>query len=381
MLKFGIDRIEEYKNLFEGRIAFATAPGARTRDYGSPIEKLMKFCDLLLLLGPEHGVRGDKAEAVYFGNAADDITGLPTYSLYNQKSLRIDPELFRFFDCLVYDIQDVGCRYYTFISTLKYLLEDCAAAGKRVIILDRPNPLGSGCRGIITEPGMENFVACYSIPVQYGLTCGELALMIDREEKLGCDLHVIPCEGLTGNMMFPDWKRAWVMTSPGIPTFETAVLYPGTCLIEGTNCSEGRGTSAPFSIIGAPFIRSEELSGMFNDLGLPGVISTPVWFTPNDSKYKGQNCGGIHLHVTSCRRIRAFDLGILLLDLLRKQYPDDFKYLAPYAHDSAPHIINLVGSRIFEGIWDAYELIRRGQEESRKFYYRAEPYRLYERKG
>ena len=377
MLKFGIDRIEEYRSLFEGRIALVTSPGACTADYGSPIDKLMSFCDLRLLLGPEHGVRGDKAEAVYFDNAVDTVTGIPMVSLYTPKSLRIDPEVFESFDTLVYDVQDVGCRYYTFISTLKYLIEDCAAAGKRVIIPDRPNPLGGRCSGTVVKPGMENFVACYSIPVQYGLTCGEFARMVNDEEKYGCDLHVIPCSGLTREMMFPDWKRTWVMTSPGIPTFDTAALYPGTCLIEGTNCSEGRGTSAPFSIIGAPFIRAEELSDAFNRLELPGVLATPVWFTPHASKHRDVNCGGIHLHVMDPRAIRAFDLGIRLLDLLRTHYPRDFEYLAPYAHDSAPHICNLMGDRVFESDWDADELIRQGAEESAAFTVRSGPYRLY----
>lgn len=378
MLKFGIDRIEEFKYLFDGRVAFVTAPGARTYDYRSPIESLQNFFDLRLLLGPEHGVRGDKAEAVYFNDEVDHETGLPTASLYSQKSKRIDPKLFDSFDSLVYDIQDIGCRYYTFISTLKYLIEDCARAGKRVIVLDRSNPLGSRCFGTVTEPGMENFVACYSIPVQYGLTCGEFARMINAEEQLGCDLHVIPCEGLTREMMFPDWKRAWVMTSPGIPTFETVLLYPGTCLLEGTNISEGRGTSAPFSIIGAPFIQGEKLSEAFNQMGLPGVVSTPIWFTPSVSKFKGENCGGIHIHVTDPAALRAFDIGIRLLDLLRKLYPETFEYLAPYAHDSAPHISNLMGNHAFESGWDAEIMIREGYEESAAFMKRAEPYRLYQ---
>lgn len=378
MLKFGIDRIEEFKDLFGERVAFVTAPGARTVDYRSPIEKLKNFCDLRLLLGPEHGVRGDKAEAVYFNDEVDIESGLPTASLYSKKSKRIDPKLFDSFDCLVYDIQDVGCRYYTFISTLKYLCEDCSAAGKHLIVLDRPNPLGSRCFGTITEPGMENFVACYSIPVQYGLTPGEFALMIYEEEKLEGDMHVIPCDGLTREMMFPDWKRAWVMTSPGIPTFETVLLYPGTCLLEGTNISEGRGTSAPFSILGAPFIQGEKLSEAFNQLGLPGVIATPIWFTPSVSKFKGENCGGIHIHVTDPTALRAFDMGIRLLDLLRTLYPKTFEYLAPYAHDSAPHISNLMGNHAFESDWDADSLIRKGYEESAVFQNRAEPYRLYQ---
>ena len=377
MLKFGIDRIEEYRDLFDGRIAFVTAPGSRTFDYRSPIEKLQNFCDLRLLLGPEHGVRGDKADAVFIEDGIDSETGLPTASLYSQNSQRIDPRLFDSFDCLVYDIQDVGCRYYTFISTLKYLIEDCAQVGKRVIVLDRPNPLGSRCFGNIVKPGMENFVACYSIPVQYGLTCGEFARMINTEEGLGCDLHVIPCEGLTREMTFPDWKRAWVMTSPAIPTFETVLLYPGTCLIEGTNCSEGRGTAAPFSIVGAPFIQGEQLSEAFNQLELPGVVSTPIWFTPTTSKFAHENCGGIHIHVTDAEALRAFDMGIRLLDLLRTLYPESFEYLAPYAHDSAPHISNLLGSHDIESDWDADELIQKAEEDCRSFTQRAEPFRWY----
>ncbi len=377
MLEFGIDRIEKYRDLFAGRIALVTAPGARTFDYGAPIEKLMNFCDLRLLLGPEHGVRGDKAEALYFDDALDEITGLPTVSLYNQKSKRIDPKYFDSFDTLVYDIQDVGCRYYTFISTLKYLLEDCAKAGKRVIVLDRPNPLGSRCYGDTVQPGMENFVACYPIPVQYGLTCGEFAVMVNREENLNCDLHVVTCEGLTRGMMFPDWNRVWVMTSPAVPSFETVLLYPGTCLFEGTNISEGRGTSAPFSIIGAPFIHAEKLNAAFNDFNLPGVISTPIWFTPSCSKFEGENCGGIHIHVRDYRKVNAFELGIRLLDLLRTLYPQDFYYLAPYADGFAPHISNLSGHRDFETDWDADELVRRAEAESARFAVRAEAYRLY----
>ncbi len=377
MLRFGIDRIGEFPELFEGRAALVTAPGARTFDYGSPIDKLNGFCDLRLLLGPEHGVRGDKAEAVYFNDEADAVTGIPTVSLYNRNSLRIDPKHFDAFDLLIYDVQDVGCRYYTFISTLKYLLEDCAAAGKRVVVLDRPDPLGGRCCGDTVQPGMENFVACYPVPVQYGLTCGEFALMVNAEEKLDCDLHVVPCAGLTRAMTFPDWDRAWVMTSPGIPTFDTVVLYPGTCLIEGTNLSEGRGTSAPFSIIGAPFIEAESLSAAFNRLGMPGLVSTPIWFTPSASKFCGQNCGGIHIHVLDHSVVNAFEMGIRLLDLLRTLYPHDFEYLAPYAYDSAPHISNLSGHRDFESDWDAETLIRRGAQASRAFTERAEPYRLY----
>ena len=380
MVFFGVDRAAEFAALFRGRVALLTGPSGRTTDNRSTVEVLQRCCDLRLLLAPEHGIRGDKAAGALFEDEIDGESGLPVRSLYTKASKRLSRETLDKFDTLVYDIADVGCWYYTFLSSLRYCIEDCAAAGKRLVVLDRPNPLGDRVEGGILREEAASFVGCYPIPVCYGLTCGELAQMMNGELQVGCDLHVVPCGGLTRGMTFRDWGHYWVMPSLGIPRFETALLYPGTCLIEGTNCSEGRGTADPFAIIGAPYIRAEELSGAFNALGCPGVTATPVYFTPTASKHQGVLCGGIHLHITSEKALESVKLGVRLLDLLRRLYPADFAFLPPVRQDGKIFLSLLAGHRDFEDpAWDPEALLNRYDRESREFRLRKAPYEIYKK--
>ena len=214
----------------------------------------------------------------------------------------------------------------------------------------------------------------HTIPVCYGLTCGEVAGMMNEELEIGCDLHVVPCDGLTREMDFRDWGHYWTMTSPNIPRYETVLLYPGTCLIEGTNLSEGRGTADPFAIIGAPYIRAEEFSRAFNLLNCPGVVATPVYFTPYTSKHQGSLCGGIHLHVTDEKALRPTEMGVRLLALLRRMYPEDFRLL----EGEIPFISSLAGHRDFENPdWDEAEIIHRNSRESEAFRLRKARYEIY----
>lgn len=378
MLKFGIDRIGEFAELFAGRIALITATSGRSSDNISSIDLLRRRFDLRLLLAPEHGVRGDMPAGALFDGGTDRISGLPMMSMYSRASKRLPCAALDKFDTLVYDIQDVGCRYYTFISTLKTALEDCAANGKRLIVLDRPDPLGTAIEGCTLRRGTESFVGCYDIPVRYGMSCGELAMMLNAEEGLGCDLHVIPCEGLDRGMSFPDWGKPWVMPSLAMPRYETALLYPGTCLIEGTNCSEGRGTADPFAIIGAPFADAETLSRRFNALELPGAAATPIYFTPTASKHCGELCGGMHLHITDAQSLRPFEVGVRLLELLRELYPEEFAFLPPVREDGKPFISLLAGHRDFERPdWSADGIIARAEADSAEFARRCEKYRIY----
>lgn len=378
MVLCGADRVAEFKELFTGRVALLTGPSGRTRSNLSTIAVLKDCCDLRLLLAPEHGVRGDKAAGALFPDEIDRESGLQVRSLYSGDSKRLSRETLDKFDTLVYDIADVGCRYYTFVSTLRYCLEDCAAAGKRLVVLDRPNPLGDWVEGGLLQEACASFVGSYPIPVCYGLTCGELANMINEEEKARCDLHIVPCEGLTRKMNFRHWEHYWVMPSPGIPRYETALLYPGTCLIEGTNCSEGRGTADPFAIIGAPYIRAEEFTREFNALNCPGVTATPVFFTPTASKHQGVLCGGIHLHIVEEYLLEPVKLGVRLLDLLRRMYPDDFRFLAPQREGERPFISLLAGHREFEDPgWDAEALLTRYARESDTFRWRKASYEIY----
>lgn len=378
MVLFGVDRVAEHRQLFVGRTALLTGPSGRTSGNRPTVEVLRDCCDLRLLLAPEHGVRGDKAAGALFSDEVDEETGLPVRSLYTKTSKRLSPETLELFDTLVYDMADVGCRYYTFLSSLRYCIEDCAAAGKRLVVLDRPNPLGDRVEGGLLRPETGSFVGGYSIPVCYGLTCGELADMINRELGCGCDLKMVPCGGLTREMTFRDWGHYWVMPSLGIPRFETALLYPGTCLIEGTNLSEGRGTADPFAILGAPFIRAEQFSREFNDLGCPGVEATPVYFTPTTSKHQGSLCGGIHLHITHEKQLQPVELGVRLLDLLRRMYPGDFQFLPPVRQDGKPFVSLLAGHRDFEDPnWQAQAILERYRQESREFRQRRKPYEYY----
>ena len=378
MVLFGVDRVAEFSHLFSGRVALLTTPSGRTSDNRSTIEVLKECCDLQLLLAPEHGVRGDKPAGALFQDEIDEESGLLVRSLYTKESKRLSQETLAKFDTLVYDIADVGCRYYTFISTLRYCIEDCAAAGKRLVVLDRPNPLGEWVEGGLLREETSSFVGCYPIPVCYGLSCGELAGMMNGELKAGCDLHVVPCKNLTRKMLFCDWEHYWVMPSLGIPRYETAVLYPGTCLIEGTNLSEGRGTADPFAIIGAPFIRAEAFAKAFNELMCPGVVATPTYFTPNTSKHQGALCGGIHLHITDIYQLEPVKMGVKLLDLVRRMYPDDFKFLDPFREGGKPFISLLAGHRDFEDPnWDAEKILRRYQAESDTFRWRKAPYEIY----
>ena len=378
MVQYGADRVPEYRHLFEGRVALLTGPSGRTGDNRPTIDVLKENCNLCLLLAPEHGVRGDKAAGALFEDEIDRESGLTVRSLYTKTSKRLSPETLALFDTLVYDLADVGCRYYTFLTTLRYCIEDCAAAGKRLVVLDRPNPLGDRVEGGLLRPETQSFVGGYPMPVCYGLTCGELAEMMNEELGCRCDLQIVPCGGLTRQMTFRDWGHCWVMPSLGIPRYETALLYPGTCLIEGTNLSEGRGTADPFGIIGAPFIQAEEFCRAFNALGLPGVEATPVYFNPTTSKHQGSLCGGIQLHIMDEKAIQPVALGVRLLDLVRRMYPDDFAFLPPVRQDGKPFISLLAGHRKFENPnWNADEILARYEAESRAFRARKAPYERY----
>lgn len=378
MVLFGADRVGEFGRLFEGRVALLTGPSGRTGGNVPTIDVLRQCCDLRLLLAPEHGVRGDKAAGALFADEVDPESGLTVRSLYTKTSKRLSVQTLALFDTLVYDMADVGCRYYTFLSTLRFCIEDCAAAGKRLVVLDRPNPLGDRVEGGLLRRETESFVGGYEMPVCYGLTCGELAEMMNAELNCRCDLHIVPCGGLTREMTFRDWGHCWVAPSLGIPRFETALLYPGTCLIEGTNLSEGRGTADPFAILGAPFIRAEGFCRAFNELGCPGVEATPVYFNPTASKHQGELCGGIHLHITDEKAVQPVALGVRLLDLLRRMYPADFRFLDPVRQDGKPFISLLAGHREFENpSWNAEEILSRYASESQAFRLRKAAYERY----
>ncbi|MEK0312341.1 exo-beta-N-acetylmuramidase NamZ family protein [Cohnella sp. 56] len=367
----GVDTLAsgKYDGLLQGkRLGLITAPTGLTLGFESTIQRLHDRYRLAALFSPEHGVRGDQPAGGSVDTYTDERTGVPVYSLYRKDSKRLTPEMLEQVDAVVYDIQDVGVRYYTFIYTMLYALEDCAKAGKPFIVLDRIAPLdGVTVEGNVLKDGYRSFVGGYPLAVRYGLTAGEVATMANAQQGWGAELHVVRCEGWERELLYPDTGRLWIHPSLGIPRFETALLYGGTCLFEGTNLSEGRGTTFPFEMIGAPFVDAERLSDEMNGLGLPGVRFRPAYFKPSFSKHEGELCRGVQLHVTDARAVRPLDTGVFLLQTIKRNY-EAFAFLPTLREGSRPFIDLLGGDTVYrdEG-WDAPALLARFREESAAF--------------
>jgi uncharacterized protein YbbC (DUF1343 family) len=281
------------------------------------------------LFGPEHGIWADAQDLVEVGDSRDPATRLPVTSLYGPNRRPTD-EMLRGVDALVFDVQDVGSRYYTFIYTMLHCLEACAEHGRRLVVLDRPNPLGgTALDGNVLHVGFESFVGLHTLPVRHGMTVGELALLFSEERGLDADLHVVRMHGWRRDMDFEDTGLPWVLPSPNMPTVDTAYVYPGGCLIEGTNLSEGRGTTRPFELVGAPWLDPWKLARDLEREELPGVVFRPVFFTPTFQKHGGKLCGGVQVHVTDRRRFPAFLAYLLLVHHARRQDPSAFAWRQP----------------------------------------------------
>lgn len=379
MILNGIDRIDSCSHLFRGkRIGLITAPTGLTESFVPTIQVLHEQFGLAALFSPEHGVRGDRDAGGVVDTYTDPGTGVPVYSLYRQDSKRMTPEMLDAVDIVVYDIQDVGVRYYTFIYTMLYALEDCAKADKEFVVLDRVNPLGGlTVEGNILREGYRSFVGNYPLAVRYGLTAGEVATMANEQSGWKAKLHVVRCEGWERRMHFPETNRIWVHPSMGIPSYETALLYTGTCLFEGTNLSEGRGTTFPFHMIGAPFIEPQLLENEMNGKRLPGIRFRSVYFKPTTSKFAGELCGGVQLYVTDAKAVRPLEAGLELLYTLKRNY-EAFAFLPPLKEGSRPFIDLLCGDSLYRDEKDSLpELLERFREESGRFSAMKREYHLY----
>lgn len=379
MIRNGIDRIQEEAHLFKGkRLGLITSPTGLNHNFISTIQILHENYNLVALFSPEHGVRGDLAAGAMVDTYLDPITGVPVHSLYRKDSKRLTSEMLDEIDMVVYDIQDVGARYYTFIYTMLYALEDCAKAGKEIVVLDRINPLdGITVEGNILKDGYQSFVGNYPLAVRYGLTAGEIARMANEQMNWNGKLHVVACEGWDRSMLFTDTGRPWIMPSMGLPRFDSALLYPGTCLFEGTNLSEGRGTTAPFEMIGAPYIEAEKLADEMNGQQLPGVVFRPVYFKPTFSKFQGELCHGVQLHITDQRALRPFETGVSLMYTMKRNF-DKFSFLPPLKEGSRPFIDLLGGDCVYRDEQvDVPKLLEQFREESREFSLMKQEFHLY----
>jgi uncharacterized protein YbbC (DUF1343 family) len=299
-----------------------------------------KRINLTALFGPQHGIRGETQDnMIEWQTFRDSRTGLAAYSLYGE-TRKPSPEMLDGLDAVVFDVQDVGTRVYTFIYTMALAMEAAKERGKRFIVLDRPNPInGVQIEGNIHEPGFRSFVGMYPIPMRHGMTVAELAGMFNREFGINCDLEVVKMEGWRRAMWFDETRLPWVLPSPNIPTPETTVVYPGAVMFEGTNLSEGRGTTRPFEIVGAPFIEPHRLVERLRRFELPGAVFRPAHFEPTFQKFKGELCGGLQLHVTDRERFKPVITAVAILSAIREIYPDDLSWNQPpyeYVHDKLP---------------------------------------------
>ena len=320
------DRLESLKGK---RVALLTNQTGVDRKGVSNVDLLRAHpaINLVALFSPEHGVRGAAQAGEKVASGIDPKSGLPGHSLYGETKMPT-AKMMQGIDIVLVDLQDVGTRFYTYASTLLYMLRAAETSGSEVIVLDRPNPQGGMMiEGPVLEPAFASFVGSYAVPVRHGMTFGELAQMFVGEDRLRTRLRVIAMRGWSRDLApYLAWDLPWVPPSPNMLSPRTAAVYPGTALFEGTNISEGRGSEKPFEYIGGPFIDGAALAERLNAMGLPGVDFKPVAFTPDFSKYAGQHCHGVWVIPTNSNTFQPFRTGIALVKTVHDMYPDKFEF-------------------------------------------------------
>jgi len=340
----GIDRLlEAERRLLAGRrIGVVCNPASVDGLFRHTADRLVADPDVAVaaLFGPQHGFRSDLQDnMIETPHAQDARRRVPVYSLYSE-TREPTAEMLRDVDVLVIDLQDVGTRVYTYVYTMANCMRAAARHGVHVIVCDRPNPVGGEeIEGGRLEPAFTSFVGQFPIPLRHGMTIGELARLFNDEFRIGCSLDVIPLGRWRRSMYFDETGLPWVMPSPNIPTLDSAIVYPGAVLFEGTKLSEGRGTTRPFELIGAPWIDGEQLADAMNARNLPGAHFRAVFFEPTFQKHAKQTCGGCQVHVLDRRRFRPVRTAIELIAEFRRQAPDRFAWREPpyeYEHDQQP---------------------------------------------
>ena len=340
--------------------------------------------DLRALFGPQHGIRGDVQDnMIETGHGIDRKTGVPVHSLYSETREPTDAMLADI-DVLIFDMQDVGCRIYTFVYTLANCMRAARRLGKKVIVCDRPNPInGVAVAGNILEPEYASFVGQFPLPTRHGMTVGELAQMFNDHFKIGCDLEVIPMNGWKREFWLDDTDAPWVLPSPNMPTLDSATVFPGTVHFEGTQVSEGRGTTKPFELIGAPYIDPDAYAERLNDLGFPGVFFRSCVFQPTFQKHARVSCGGVQIHVLDRELFEPWSVGIAMVKLIHDIYPNDFLWKEPpyeYVYDKNPFDVISGTAKIREAFEQRIELeviIEDAKAAAADFMNLRQPYLLY----
>lgn len=378
VVRTGLDRLvsgEAGAHLKGAAAGLIMHPASVTADLVPSVDALLeKGYHLRSLFGPQHGARGEKQDnMIESGHYADPRTGLPVHSLYSEVR-KPTPDMMTGLDVLFYDLQDVGVRVYTFSWTLALAMEACAEAGVKMVVLDRPNPVGGLVReGVVLRPGFESFVGLHPEPLRHGFTMGELARWLKAARGIQCELEVIPMEGWRRDMFWEDTGLPYVLPSPNLPTPESCVVYPGMVLVEGTLLSEGRGTTRPFELIGAPYLDPYALVEAIAPEDLAGAHVRPCWFEPTFQKHMGTLCGGVQVHVTDRGAFRSVRTAVALFRACRDVAPDDFNWRPPpYEYEERLMPIDILwgSSGLREGI-DAgrsvSEIIAGADEESAEF--------------
>ena len=353
----GIDRVETAHGLLkQGRLGLMTNPTGISRDYRATAEILQEKYRLNALFAVEHGIRGNIQAGEKVDPYPDSRTGLTVWPVYGGNH-RMTAEMTEQFDIFCFDMQDVGARFYTYLYALSFAMEECAKAGKPVVVFDRINPLGGEqIQGTVLDPAFASYVGMYPIPTRYGMTIGEYARWVRHHLGLEhLELHVVPLEGWTRNTRPEETGVPWPAPSPNCPTFHCARAYAGTCVFEGTNVSEGRGTTMPFEYIGAPWIDGDALGDRLRGRNIPGIRYRPAWFTPTFSKYAGEICAGVQMHITDPEKADPVLGALTLLDAIREEYPGKLRWIEP--RPGSYTIDKILGT-------DGY---RRGREEAAGF--------------
>jgi uncharacterized protein YbbC (DUF1343 family) len=332
-VRTGLDVLvaQEFAPIRGLRVGLVTHPAAVDSQLRHAIELFSTASQIKLgaIFGPEHGLLGQAQDLIGVSAGESKRAEVPVYSLYGEtvESLRPTPEQLRGLDALVIDLQDIGSRYYTFQSTMRYCLQVALPLNLMVVVLDRPNPMGDTVEGPALQKGFESFVGSHDVATRHGLTIGELAMLYQRELDLNRgELRVVMCEGWKRSQYFDETGLPWVLPSPNMPTLDTAIVYPGQCLIEGTNLSEGRGTTRPFEICGAPWLDAAKLARRVNDEKLPGVRFRPAWFRPTFQKHAGKDCGGVQLHVSDRFAFQPVRTSLALLAAMREMSGANFAW-------------------------------------------------------
>jgi uncharacterized protein YbbC (DUF1343 family) len=363
-VKLGLERLleEQIVDLKGARVGLICNQASVDHDFRHAADLIhqQSDIDLRVLFGPQHGIRGDVQDnMIETAHSVDRRTRLPVYSLYSETRVPIEDMLDKV-DALVFDMQDVGCRIYTFVYTLANCMRAAVTFDKKVVVCDRPNPInGVSVAGNILETEYASFVGQFPLPTRHGMTVGELARMFNEHFGIGCDLEIVPMNGWRREFWHDDTDAPWVLPSPNMPTLDSATVFPGTVHFEGTQVSEGRGTTKPFELIGAPYIDPDDYADALNALNLPGVYFRSCAFQPTFQKHAGVTCGGVQIHVIDRAAFEPVFTGVAMVKLIHDMYPNEFRWKLPpyeYVYDKNPFDVISGTNKIREAFEQGVEL-------------------------